>query len=181
MLPCPTSWRSFLILSSFLHLILPGVFFLPLKPYIHLSSPHAGYMTLLSHSSVFVHPNNFWWAVQIIKLLITQFSLLPCYLIPLRTEYSPQYPILKHPQPSVLSQFERSSFTTIKNNRQNYSSVYFKFFFLNSGFGALGIACWPLVCTFAGSNPAETVGFLGRKNPQHAFLRRGSKAVGPIS
>ena len=23
--------------------------------------------------------------------------------------------------------------------------------------------------------------FLGRKNPQHAFLRRGSKAVGPMS
>jgi len=34
---------------------------------------------------------------------------------------------------------------------------------------------------FAGSNPAETVGFLGRKNPQHAFSRRGSKAVGPMS
>ena len=34
---------------------------------------------------------------------------------------------------------------------------------------------------FSGSNPAEAVGFLGRKNPQHAFLRRGSKAVGPVS
>ena len=30
-------------------------------------------------------------------------------------------------------------------------------------------------------NPAEAVGFLGRKNPQHAFLRRGNKAVGPMS
>ena len=29
--------------------------------------------------------------------------------------------------------------------------------------------------------PAEAVGFLGRNNPQHAFLRRGSKAVGPMS
>ena len=29
--------------------------------------------------------------------------------------------------------------------------------------------------------PAEAVGFLGRKNPQHAFFRRGSKAVGPMS
>jgi len=28
---------------------------------------------------------------------------------------------------------------------------------------------------------AETVGFLGRKNPQHAFLLRGSKAVCPMS
>ena len=50
-----------------------------------------------------------------------------------------------------------------------------------SGFGGLGVACWPLVPKFAGSNPAEAVGFLGRKNPQHAFLRRGSKAVGPMS
>jgi len=49
------------------------------------------------------------------------------------------------------------------------------------GFGCLGVACWPLVSKFAGSNPAEAVGFLGRKNPQHTFLRRGSKAVGPIS
>ena len=46
--------------------------------------------------------------------------------------------------------------------------------------GGLGAACWPLVPKFAGSNPAEAVGFLGRKNPQHAFLRRGSKAVGPM-
>ena len=42
------------------------------------------------------------------------------------------------------------------------------------GFGGLGVACWPLVPKFAGSNPAEAVGFLGRKNPQRAFLRRGS-------
>ena len=50
-----------------------------------------------------------------------------------------------------------------------------------SGFGGLGVACWPLVPKFAGSNPAEAVGFLKRKNPQHAFLRRGSQAVGPMS
>ena len=49
------------------------------------------------------------------------------------------------------------------------------------GFGVLGVECWPLVPKFAGSNPAEAVGFLGRKNHQHAFLRRGSKAVGPMS
>jgi len=50
-----------------------------------------------------------------------------------------------------------------------------------SGFGGLEVACWPLVPKFAGSQPAEAVGFLGRKNPQHAFLRRGSKTVGPMS
>ena len=52
---------------------------------------------------------------------------------------------------------------------------------LRSGFGGLGTACWPLLPKFAGSNPAEAVGFVGRKNPQHAFLRRGSKAVGSMS
>jgi len=52
----------------------------------------------------------------------------------------------------------------------------------NISFGGLGVACWTLVPKFAGSNPAEAVGFLGRKkNPQHAFLWRGSKAVGPKS
>ena len=32
-----------------------------------------------------------------------------------------------------------------------------------SGFGGLEVACWPLVPKFAGSNPAEAVGFFGRK------------------
>jgi hypothetical protein len=52
---------------------------------------------------------------------------------------------------------------------------------LCSGFGGLEVACWPLVPKFACSHPAEAVGFLGQKNPQHAFLRRESKAVGPMS
>ena len=50
-----------------------------------------------------------------------------------------------------------------------------------SGFGGLEVAWWPLVPKFAGSHLAEAVGFLGQKNPQHAFLQRGSKAVGPMS
>ena len=32
-----------------------------------------------------------------------------------------------------------------------------------SGFGGLRVACWPLVPKFAGSNPAEAVGFLRAK------------------
>ena len=48
-----------------------------------------------------------------------------------------------------------------------------------SGFGGLEVACWPLVPKFAGSNPPEAVGFLGRKNPQHAFLQWESKASVP--
>jgi hypothetical protein len=50
-----------------------------------------------------------------------------------------------------------------------------------SGCGGLKVACWPLVPKFTGSHPAKAVEFLGRKNPQHAFLPRGRKAVGPMS
>ena len=67
----------------------------------------------------------------------------------------------------------------IKNEMSNYNN--FVIVYCICGFGGLGVACWPLVPKYAGSNPAEAVGFLGRKNPQHAFLRRGSKAVGPMS
>jgi hypothetical protein len=45
-----------------------------------------------------------------------------------------------------------------------------------SGFGGLEVACWPLVPKFAGLHPAETVGFLGRKNSQHAFPCRSFTA-----
>ena len=51
----------------------------------------------------------------------------------------------------------------------------------DSGVGGLEVACWPLVPKFARSHPAEAVGFLGRKNLQNAFLRRGNKTVGPMS
>ena len=49
---------------------------------------------------------------------------------------------------------------------------------LDSGFGGLEVACWPLGPKFAGSNPSD---FSRRKNPRHAFLRNGSKAVCPMS
>jgi hypothetical protein len=53
---------------------------------------------------------------------------------------------------------------------------------LNSGFGGAEVACWPLIYKFADSNPAEAVVFLkGDKNPQHAFLRKGSKIIDPMS
>jgi hypothetical protein len=38
----------------------------------------------------------------------------------------------------------------------------------HSGFGGLEDACWPLVPKFAGSNPAEAVGFFrAKKFPAH--------------
>jgi len=56
-----------------------------------------------------------------------------------------------------------------------------QYYFIRSGFGGLEVACWPLVPKFVGSHPAKAVGILGRKNPQHDFLLRESKAVGPMS
>jgi len=53
------------------------------------------------------------------------------------------------------------------------------YIYIANGFGGLGVACWPLVPIFVGSNRSRQI--LGQKNPQHAFLRRGSKAVGLMS
>jgi hypothetical protein len=44
--------------------------------------------------------------------------------------------------------------------RKNYSVWYVQYL---SGFGGLGVACWPLVLKFAGSNRAEAVGFFRAK------------------
>ena len=60
--------------------------------------PHTRYMPCPSHSSPFYRPKNIGWAVQIVQLLIMQFSPLPCYFFPRRSKYSPQHPVLKHPQ-----------------------------------------------------------------------------------
>ena len=53
---------------------------------------------------------------------------------------------------------------------ERFTHIILKYIVNMSGFGGLGVACWPLVPKFA-----------GEKNPQHAFLRRGNKAVGPMS
>ena len=59
-----------------------------------------------------------------LKLLLMSFSPLPCYLVLLRPKYSPQYLILKHPQPMFLPQCDQPSFTPVQNNRKNYSSIF---------------------------------------------------------
>jgi hypothetical protein len=63
------------------------------------------------------------------KLLITQFSPTSCHLIFLRSIYSPQHSSLRHPQSVFLPQCQRPSFTPIRNNRQNYSFVYYFYVF----------------------------------------------------
>ena len=53
----------------------------------------------------------------------------------------------------------------------------------NSWFGCLEVACWLLVPKFAGSHPAEDVGFFRAKKKilNTPSFERGSKAVGPMS
>jgi hypothetical protein len=68
------SWRSILILSSYLRVILPGVLFPSDFPYqnsVYTSPlPHTRYMPRLSHSSRLYHPKNIGRKVHIINLLI---------------------------------------------------------------------------------------------------------------
>ena len=65
--------------------------------------------------------------------------MLYCYLVPLRPKYSPQHPILKHPQPTFLPQYQRPSFTPIRNNGQYYSSIYLDLLDIYKNFKILGI------------------------------------------
>jgi hypothetical protein len=62
--------------------------------------------------------------VQVMTLLIMQFSPLSHHFISFRSKYSPQYPVLKHPQSIFLPSCQRPSFTFIQNYRQNYSFIY---------------------------------------------------------
>ena len=50
--------------------------------------PHTCHMSRPS-PSWFDHPSNIWWELHIMKLLIMQSSLLPCYLVYRRLKYIP--------------------------------------------------------------------------------------------
>jgi hypothetical protein len=78
--------------------------------------PHTRYILRPSHFYLFYSPNNIGWGVQIIHHLLRQFPLLPSYRVPLRPKYSPKHPILKHPHPTFLPQYQQPSFTPIQNN-----------------------------------------------------------------
>jgi hypothetical protein len=56
------------------------------------------------------------------------------------------------------------------NRTSKYYYFYYYYYYYHhhhqSGFGGLEDACWPLVPKFAGSNPAEAVGFFrAKKSP----------------
>jgi len=95
-----TSPRSVLILYSHLRFDLTSSLFpsdFPTK-ILYVFLIHVYYMPRPSHPHWVVHPNNVWWKAQFMKLLIILFSPFSCYFLPLRSKYSPQHPVLKHPQ-----------------------------------------------------------------------------------
>jgi hypothetical protein len=69
-----------------------------------------------------------WRKLKIMKLLIMQFSPISYHIIPLRSKYSPQHPVLKNLQSMCLLWYQRASFTSIQNHRQNYSFVCSDFY-----------------------------------------------------
>jgi hypothetical protein len=97
----PSYVRSISILTTHLHLGRPGGPFLlafqPI-PFMHSSSPPSCYMPSPSHPPWLDHSNYTWRRVQVMKLLIMQFSPTSCHFISLRSKYSPQHPVLKRPQ-----------------------------------------------------------------------------------
>jgi hypothetical protein len=70
----------------------------------HSSFRNACYVLYSSHPPSIDNPNrhNIWRKAQTIKLIIKQTSAASCNSIPLRFEYSPQHPFLRHSQPMFL-------------------------------------------------------------------------------
>jgi len=111
MLSYCTSLRTILVLSSHLRLGLPSGHSLSGLPTKTL------YVPVLLHtppSLLFLiwSPELYWRGIQIIKVLVTQSSPFPCYLVTLMSKYLPQYSILEHLQ-SVPPHCERPGFTPI--------------------------------------------------------------------
>ena len=101
--PHPTSWRSILILSSHLHLGLPSGLFPTGSPTKTLYTPlffHI-YATCPAHLILLDFITRLILGEQYRSLSSSLCSFpLSCYLVLLRPKYSPQHPVLKHPQPT---------------------------------------------------------------------------------
>jgi hypothetical protein len=90
--PHPTSWRSILILSLYIHLGLPSGSFPQLSPPKHCIQPsslHTCYMPRLSHSFRFDHPKNIGWGVlpTVILLLIICIFVHPEFTVSVKPTF----------------------------------------------------------------------------------------------
>ena len=97
----PTSSWSILILPSLLRLGLPCVFFPPRSPYqspVRFSHVSLTCYVPCPSLSWFDQPINFWWGVQIIKLLLCSF-LYSAITSPLLGPISSPTPVRECPQP----------------------------------------------------------------------------------
>jgi hypothetical protein len=93
--------RSILILSTHLRLCLPSSLLpssFPTKFLYEFLAIHLCYMPFPSRPPLLDHSNYTWRRVQVMNLLIMQFSPTSCHFISLRSEYSPQHPVLKRTQ-----------------------------------------------------------------------------------
>jgi len=115
--------KSILILSSHLLIVLPNRshhFRFPNQNTVcisHLSCEC--YMPRQSHLPWFVHPINILWRAQVVKLLIMQSSSTPHHFLPQRSKYSPQHPVLKHPQRMLILISEILECTRGKEHHQH--------------------------------------------------------------
>jgi hypothetical protein len=66
------------------------------------------YMPRPSHPPWFEHPN-IWWSLQVMTLIIMQSCPPSRHFLPLRSKYSHQHPLFKHPFCSTLSVREQVS------------------------------------------------------------------------
>ena len=79
-----------------------------------------------------------------------------------------------HPGDTVFEIIRKNEITD--NKAANSVILVMKIHVTDNGFGGLEVACWPLVPMFAGSNPAEAVGFF-RAKKSSARLPSEGKSV----
>jgi hypothetical protein len=73
--------------------------------------------------SLFVHPSNIWWGVQIIKPLDYQFSTIQCHFLPCRPKYLPEH-YSQTPSIYILSSVGETKFHThIKQGAKLFSII----------------------------------------------------------